>query len=68
MYLDKQFSPKGYFIAEKKLGVTECEKDLDFLISSDGTGHEQVNSAASKLIRVLGLMRNAFSSWSDEIA
>ena len=53
---------------EKKIGVTECERDLGVLVSSDGTWHEQVNSAASKANRVLGLMKNTFSSWSDEIA
>ena len=28
MHLGKQSSPKDYFIAEKKLGVAECERDL----------------------------------------
>ncbi len=41
---------------------------MGVLVSSDGTWHEQVNSAASKANRVLGLMKNTFSSWSDEIA
>ena len=37
-------------------------------VSSDGTWYEQINSAASKTNRVLGLIKNTFSSWSDEIA
>ena len=28
MHLGKQSNPKDYFIAEKKLVVTECERDL----------------------------------------
>ena len=45
------FSPKDYFIAEIKLGFTECERDLGVLVSYDGTWHEQVNSEASKVNR-----------------
>ena len=48
---------------KKELVVTECKWDLDVLISSDGTWDEQVNSATSKAYRVLGLMKNTFSSW-----
>ena len=35
MHLVKQSSPKDYFIAEKKLRVTECERDLGVLVSSE---------------------------------
>ena len=35
---------------------------------ADSTWHEKVNPAASKANRVLGLMENKFSSWSNEIA
>ena len=42
-------------------------RDLGVLVSSDGTWYEQVNSAASKTNRILGLMKNTFSSWTDEI-
>ena len=38
------------------------------MFSFDGTWHDQVNSDASKAKRVFGLMKNTFSSWSDEIA
>ena len=31
--------------------------DLDVLVSSDGTWHEQINYAASKANRVFGLMK-----------
>ena len=48
----KQTNPENYFIAGKKIGVTECVRDLDFLSSSDGTWHEQVNSGASKSIEI----------------
>ena len=41
-------NPKDYFIAEKKIGVTECERDLDVLFWPDGTWQEQVYSAALK--------------------
>ena len=51
MHLDKQSSPKDYFIGEKKLGVTECERDLGVLVSSNVTWHVQVNSAAFKANR-----------------
>ena len=37
MHLGKQSNPEDYFIAEKKTGVTECERDLAVLVSSDGT-------------------------------
>ena len=37
MHLDYHPSPENYFIAGKKIGVTECERDLGVLISSDGT-------------------------------
>ena len=53
MHLGKQTNPEDYFIAGKKIGVTECERDLGVLVSS-GTRHEQVN---------LGLIKNTFSSW-----
>ena len=62
MHLSKQSSLEDYFIAEKKLSVTECKKNLSVLISSDGTWYEQVDSAASKDNRVLRLMENIFSS------
>ena len=68
MHLGKQSNPKDYFIAEKKQGVTECERDLGVLVSSDGMWHEQVSSLASKENMILGLMKNIFSSWTDEIA
>ena len=47
---------------------TECKRDLGVLVSSDGTWHEQVNSAATKANWVLGLTKNTFSSLSDKIA
>ena len=62
MHLGRQSSPEEYFIEEKKLSVTEYERDLDVLVSSDGTWHKQVNSAATKVNRFLGLMKNTFSS------
>ena len=67
MHLGKQLNPKGDFIAGRKISDTECERDLSVLVSS-GTWHEQVNSAASQANLVLGLMKNTFSSRSDEIA
>ena len=57
MHLGKQSNPEDNFIAGKNKGVKECERDLGVLVSSDGTWHEQVNSAASKANRVLGLMK-----------
>ena len=45
---------------------TEC--DLGVLVSSDGTCHEKVNSAASKTNCLIGLMKSTLSSWSDELA
>ena len=63
MHLGKQTNPKDYFIEGKKVGVTDCERDLGVLVSFDGTWHEQVNPAASKANRVLGLMKNTFNSW-----
>ena len=68
MHLGKQTNPEDDFIAGKKIGVTECEKDLGVIVSSDDTWHKQVNSAASKANRVLELMKNTFSSCSDDIA
>ena len=53
---------------QEKVAVAECERNLNFLVSSDGTWYEQVNSAASKANRVLGLTMNKISSWSNEIA
>ena len=52
----------------KNIGVTECERDLGVLVSSDSTWHEQFNPAVPKAKRVLWLMKNTISSWSDEIA
>ena len=54
MHLGKNSIPKFYIIAEKKLGVTECERDLGVLVTSEGSWHEQVNSAASEANRVNG--------------
>ena len=53
MHEGKQGNPEDYLIAGKNLDVTECERDLGVLVSSDSTCHEQVNSAASKANRVL---------------
>ena len=54
MHLGKQTNPEDYFIAGKKLSITECERDLGVRgVSSDGTWDEHVNSAASKDNRVL---------------
>ena len=66
MHVGKQTNSEDFLIAGKKIGVTECERDLGVLVSSDGTCHEQFNSAASKANRVLGLMKNTFSSWLDK--
>ena len=63
MHLGKQKNPEDYLIARKKIGLTVCERDLGVLISSDGTWHEQVSSAASKANQVLGLTKNTLSSW-----
>ena len=68
MHVGKQTNPEEFFIAGKKIGLTECERDLGILVSSDRTCHEQFNSAASKANRVQGLMKNTFSSWLDERA
>ena len=65
MHLGKHSNPEDYFIAGKNKVVTECVSDLGVRVSSDGTWHEQINSAASKANRVLGLMKNTFSSCSD---
>ena len=37
MHLWKQTNPEDYFIAGKKLCVTECKKDLRVLVSFDST-------------------------------
>ena len=68
IHLGKQNNSKKYFTADRKLGTTECERDLGVLVSSDGTYHEQLCSAASKANRVIGLMKSTFSCWSDDIA
>ena len=36
IHLRKQSSREDYFIAGKKLSITECERDLGVLVSSDG--------------------------------
>ena len=68
MQLGNQNDPRDYFIANRKLGTTDCEMGLRVLVSSDGTWHKQVCSAASKANRVLGLMKSIFSCWFDDIA
>ena len=60
MHLGKLTNPDDYFIAGKKIGVTE--RVLGVLVSSNGTWHEQINSAASKANRVVGLMKYHESS------
>ena len=32
LHLGKQTNPEDYFIAGKKAGVTECERDLSVLV------------------------------------
>ena len=68
MHLGKQTNPEDYYIAGKKIGNTECEIYLSVLVSSDGTWHKQINTAAWKANWVLGIMKNTFSSCSDKIA
>ena len=62
MHLGKHTNAEDYFIAGKKIDGTECERDLGVLVLYDGKWHEQVNSAASKTVRVLGKMKNTLSS------
>ena len=51
MHFENQKDPKDYIIAGRKLGTTDCERDLGILVSSDGTWHELIYSAASKANR-----------------
>ena len=46
MHSEKQKDLENYFIARKNIDFTECERDLGVLVSSDGTWHEKLNSAA----------------------
>ena len=63
IYLGKQLNPEEYFIAEKNIIVTECQRDFSVLVSSDdGTWYEQVKYTSSKTNRILGLSKNTFSS------
>ena len=41
MQLGNQKTQKIISLQKKKKGVTECERDLSVLVSSDGTWHEQ---------------------------
>ena len=50
-----------------QLRATDCESDLGIIVSSHGMLYEQLNSAISKANKVLGLMKNTFKSWPDEI-
>ena len=50
-----------------KLATTEMERDLKIFIRADGKWSDQVNSAASKANRTLGMMKNTFKCWSDDI-
>jgi len=51
-----------------QLGTSELERDLGVMVSSDCRWRNQVNAAASKANRVLGMMRNTFRFWTDDIA
>ena len=37
IHLEKQKNPEDYFIAAKKIGLTEFERDFGYLVSSDDT-------------------------------
>ena len=39
MHLGKQSNPENYFIVEKRIRVTECERGLGVLVSSGGTNN-----------------------------
>ena len=54
-------------ISRTILATTEMERDLGIFIRADGKWSDQVNSAASKANRTLGMMKNTFKCWSDEI-
>ena len=49
------------------LGTTEMERDLGIFVRADGKWSDQVNSAVSKANRTLGMMKNTFNCWSDDI-
>ena len=68
MHSGKKQTQRIISLQEKKIDVTEFERDLGVLVWFDGTWHEQVSSTASKANQVLGLTKNTFSSWPDEIA
>ena len=72
MHIGNNNENRTYSIDDGKkittLATTEMEKDLGVLVCSNGRWSEQAISAASKANRVLGMMRNTFRYWSDEVA
>ena len=58
----------GFHMIEKQNRSYWVREDLVIVVSSDGTWYENDNSAATKANRVLGMMKNTFSYWSDKIA
>ena len=65
-------SRSDYFVegssGRVQLGTSELERDLGVMVSFDCRWRNQVNAAASKANRVLGMMRNTFRFWTDDIA
>ena len=47
MHMGSQLNPKSYFVAEKRVDITKCEKNLGVIISAEGRLYEQVCAAAS---------------------
>ena len=60
MHCGKGNPRRVYWIGELPLKVTEKEKDLGVIISSNGKMGDQAVTAANKASRILGVMRKTF--------
>ena len=60
LHCGKNNPKRAYWIGDTPLKVTEREKDLGVIITSNGKPSEQAAAAVSKANRILGVMRKTF--------
>ena len=60
MHCGKNNPTRAYWIGDTPLAITEKEKDLGVIITSNGKFSEQAEAAVGKANRMLGVMRKTF--------
>jgi ribonucleases P/MRP protein subunit RPP40 len=63
MHIGKRNAKNNYYINNRPVKETSCERDLGILISNDLKWHQQVSAVVSKANRMLGVLVKTFRYW-----